>query len=204
MSDISQGPGWSQASDGEWHAPEQHPDRPLPPPSAPSEPSVTAVVSPSAAPTEMVASTATGAHLPDGWHPDPFGLHQERLFDAGEPTPLVRDDGIGSYGALPTTTEPVSPSVQPPTPVGGTPVWAVGPTDVDGALDVTSAIADTPTPAPPTTQGPLTAGATTFAAQTTTPATVATSGMGADFWKWVMAAVFLVFVIATIAIAAVG
>jgi hypothetical protein len=208
MSDMSQEAGWLQASDGKWHAPEQHLDRQLPPPppssSAPSEPSVTGVGSTPAVPTEVVASTAPGSRLPDGWHPDPFGLHQERLFKGGEPTPLVKDDGVGSYGALPTMTEPVSLSVQAPTPVGGAPVWAVSQSDVDGAPEVASAIAHTPTPAPPTTQGPLTAGATTLTAQTKAPASVSTSGMGADFWKWVLAAVFLVLVIATIAIAAVG
>ena len=33
MSDTSQGPGWWQASDGKWYAPEIHPDyvRPQPP-----------------------------------------------------------------------------------------------------------------------------------------------------------------------------
>ncbi len=36
----------------------------------------------------------------DGWHPDPFGIHEERLFAHGEPTPLVRDRGIGSFDAL--------------------------------------------------------------------------------------------------------
>jgi len=35
----------------------------------------------------------------DGWHPDPFGIHEERLFANGEPTPLVRDQGIGSIDA---------------------------------------------------------------------------------------------------------
>jgi len=33
----------------------------------------------------------------DGWRADPFGAHEERLFKQGQPTPLVRDDGIGSY-----------------------------------------------------------------------------------------------------------
>ena len=33
----------------------------------------------------------------DGWHPDPYGVHEERLFRDGVATPLVRDDGIGSY-----------------------------------------------------------------------------------------------------------
>ncbi len=32
MSDASQGPGWWQASDGKWYAPEQHPDYKPPPP----------------------------------------------------------------------------------------------------------------------------------------------------------------------------
>src|ERR1022692_2902813 len=34
MSDVSQGPGWWQASDGKWYAPEQHPaaQAPTPPP----------------------------------------------------------------------------------------------------------------------------------------------------------------------------
>ena len=35
----------------------------------------------------------------DGWHPDPYGIHEERLFADGEPTPLVRDGGIGSFDA---------------------------------------------------------------------------------------------------------
>jgi len=35
----------------------------------------------------------------DGWRPDPFGTHEERLFAQGEPTPLVRDDGVGSVDA---------------------------------------------------------------------------------------------------------
>ena len=26
-----------------------------------------------------------------GWHPDPFGRHEERYFSAGEPTYLIRD-----------------------------------------------------------------------------------------------------------------
>lgn len=40
-----------------------------------------------------------GAMDVDGWHPDPYGIHEERLFKSGEPTPLVRDQGIGSVDA---------------------------------------------------------------------------------------------------------
>jgi len=43
MSDVSQGPGWWQASDGKWYRPEQHPSYapppPPPPPTAPPPPS---------------------------------------------------------------------------------------------------------------------------------------------------------------------
>ena len=36
MSEVAQGPGWWQASDGRWYAPERHPDyRPRPPPPPP-------------------------------------------------------------------------------------------------------------------------------------------------------------------------
>jgi hypothetical protein len=37
----------------------------------------------------------------DGWHPDPFEVHEERLFKNGEPTPLVKDSGVGSYDEPP-------------------------------------------------------------------------------------------------------
>ena len=39
----------------------------------------------------------------DGWYPDPYGIHEERLFADGEPTPLVRNHGIGSFDAPPAT-----------------------------------------------------------------------------------------------------
>jgi Domain of unknown function (DUF4190) len=35
MSDISEGPGWWQASDGRWYGPEQHPSYAPPPPPGP-------------------------------------------------------------------------------------------------------------------------------------------------------------------------
>ena len=53
----------------------------------------------------------------NGWQPDPFGAHEERLFKQGKPTPLVRDDGIGSYDEPPGTpmsTLSAPPSVQMP------------------------------------------------------------------------------------------
>jgi len=39
----------------------------------------------------------------EGWHPDPYGIHEERLYAHGEPTPLVRDGGIGFFDPHPLT-----------------------------------------------------------------------------------------------------
>lgn len=52
MSDQSQGPGWWQASDGKWYAPEQHPDYrpPVPPPVPPPTPQAPASQPPSGTP----------------------------------------------------------------------------------------------------------------------------------------------------------
>jgi hypothetical protein len=38
----------------------------------------------------------TNAEL-QGWHPDPFGLHEMRYFSAGRPTKLVRDGRVEAY-----------------------------------------------------------------------------------------------------------
>ncbi len=49
----------------------------------------------------LVEVTPTGQA---GWHPDPFGLHEMRHFSAaGEPTRLVRDQGVESYDEPPET-----------------------------------------------------------------------------------------------------
>ena len=36
-----------------------------------------------------------------GWHPDPFGLHEVRYFSAGRPTKLVRDGRVDTYDEPP-------------------------------------------------------------------------------------------------------
>jgi hypothetical protein len=68
----------------------------------------------------------------DGWHPDPYGIHEERLFANGEPTPLVRNQGIGSFSPLPLTeSEPnVDAKATRPGPTEGA---AADATSVDGA-----------------------------------------------------------------------
>jgi len=50
----------------------------------------------------------------EGWRPDPYGTHEQRFFKGGAPTPLVKDDGIGSYSEPPAFTSP-SAVVGPPT-----------------------------------------------------------------------------------------
>jgi hypothetical protein len=40
-----------------------------------------------------------------GWHPDPYGVHEERYFSVGgEPTKLVRDAGSETYDPPPEHT----------------------------------------------------------------------------------------------------
>jgi len=44
-----------------------------------------------------------------GWHPDPFGVHEARYFSAaGEPTKLVRDRGVESYDDPPSGADAVA------------------------------------------------------------------------------------------------
>jgi hypothetical protein len=40
----------------------------------------------------------------EGWFKDPFGSHDARWFSDGAPTTLVRDDGVESHDAPPSTT----------------------------------------------------------------------------------------------------
>ena len=79
-----------------------------------------------------------GAMGVDGWHPDPYGIHEERLFAHGEPTPAVRDDGIGSFDAPPVHEIPSES-----TPLEGEPApeWAAVPPDAT-VLDATFASVD--------------------------------------------------------------
>ena len=70
----------------------------------------------------------------DGWHPDPFRIHEERFIKDGDATPLVRDSGIGSYaeppGALKSVLSPpaATPSTGtfPPLPATPAPVTVTG------------------------------------------------------------------------------
>jgi hypothetical protein len=41
------------------------------------------------------------AHAVEGWYRDPYGRHVHRWFSAGEPTDLVRDDGVTSQDPPP-------------------------------------------------------------------------------------------------------
>jgi len=57
-----------------------------------------------------------------GWHADPFGVHERRYFSAGSPTKLVRDGTAEYYDEPPqqewTAAEiPAAGSIQAPAPV---------------------------------------------------------------------------------------
>jgi hypothetical protein len=43
-----------------------------------------------------------------GWHSDPFGVHEARYFSAGQPTKLVRDRGTESYDEPPSGADEVA------------------------------------------------------------------------------------------------
>lgn len=43
---------------------------------------------------------------PQGWYRDPYAIHEDRYFSAGQPTKLVRDGGRESHDALPDRSLP--------------------------------------------------------------------------------------------------
>jgi hypothetical protein len=56
-----------------------------------------------------------------GWHPDPFGVHEACYFSAdGQPTKLVRDRGVESYDEPPSGADEVAAAMArmsaPPAP----------------------------------------------------------------------------------------
>lgn len=140
----------------------------------------------------------------DGWHADPSGRHEERLFSRGEPTALVRDGGVGSYdeelGPAPATPAPPAPKPSPlvllsPSPLRAPPpapdVNAASPRNrkvwlalavaacVAGAAAIASAVAlagaKSPASAPPTTsKTPTTSVAPTSSAPESVPPTATT------------------------------
>ena len=52
--------------------------------------------------------------MQDGWQQDPFGTHEERMFQDGQPTALVRDGGVGSVDPPPSPASAGSVSTGPP------------------------------------------------------------------------------------------
>ncbi len=49
-----------------------------------------------------------------GWHPDPYGIHQERYVSVdGVPTKLVRDGGQESYDPPPDLMAHSTPDASP-------------------------------------------------------------------------------------------
>jgi hypothetical protein len=104
MSDVSQGEGWWQASDGKWYAPELHPDYVAPAPAAP--PPVPPAPEPSAAaPPEPEPTVATPTAEPEAAAIDPT-LAQTPI--AAEPTTVA-----------PTAYPPSGPPPVPPLAAGG-------------------------------------------------------------------------------------
>ena len=55
-----------------------------------------------------VILSAMGVRALQGWHSDPFELHGERYFSAGQPTKLVRDGYLESYDEPPSDQDEVA------------------------------------------------------------------------------------------------
>lgn len=51
----------------------------------------------------------------EGWYRDPYGIHQDRWFSAGIPTPLVRDHGVEGHDDPPGGPPPGPPVEIPET-----------------------------------------------------------------------------------------
>ena len=54
-----------------------------------------------------------------GWYRDPYGVHEDRYFSAGQPTKLVRDAGEESYDPPPPGPPPEELTEVPAAEPGG-------------------------------------------------------------------------------------
>jgi hypothetical protein len=110
MSDVPEGPGWWQASDGRWYAPEQFPRAETAAPTAPTAPS------PPDAPAAPAAPTTAAAPYPPG-APTPV------LVQVGD-IACTRDEVVTPNGRLPLrrTVWVVSNST---TTTEAIPTWAI-------------------------------------------------------------------------------
>ena len=51
-----------------------------------------------------------GSAAAEGWYRDPYGIHQDRWFSAGNPTALVRDQGVEGHDDPPGYPPPGPPA----------------------------------------------------------------------------------------------
>jgi hypothetical protein len=87
VSDVQQGPGWWQASDGKWYAPEQHPNYQPPPPPPPPPP-----VPPTPTPRWWQAT--------DGqWYPPESHPNYRAPIVPAQPTGATPAFGVGGPGS---------------------------------------------------------------------------------------------------------
>ena len=118
MSDVSQGTGWWQASDGKWYRPEQHPDykppAPNPPAAAPAPP---APNPPTPAPNPPAAAPAPPAPNPPTPAPNPPAAAP------APPAPNPATPGLPLPPTAPAGAPQGAPGFASP-PVPGSPAFA--------------------------------------------------------------------------------
>jgi len=81
MSDVSQGPGWWQASDGKWYPPELHPDAQGQPPGLPPYPGAGPGQPPGLPPYPGAGPGQPPGYYPQGAYPYGDGVPMNRRFN---------------------------------------------------------------------------------------------------------------------------
>lgn len=101
MSDVSQGPGWWEASDGKWYPPEQHPDYALSAEPVNGERQEVELLTGIKA---AISTPITSAHGPPAaWYDNPLG-DGLRYWDGGAWTEhFARPASVGSSRPQPRT-----------------------------------------------------------------------------------------------------
>lgn len=126
MSDVAQGPGWWQASDGKWYPPESHPSAaPLPPPTLPPPQPSAPTVAPERPPSKPWWKKwwviALGAVVVLGIVGSIVGSNdsesEERVADTSSPsadTTAQSDDSQGTQDTVPQVSDTSPPETVPP------------------------------------------------------------------------------------------
>ncbi len=141
----------------------------------------------------------------EGWHPDPVGTHEERFFKQGQPTPLVRDGGVGSYDEPPASVTTATPAPTraaaratstPPPPSDSGSSRGPGPSEGDRKKRNPPQQDPNDQPAPPT---PPTTKVAASSAKSSRPSLVHRA-LPRNWWLLVTAVIVVIIIISVVAV----